>query len=564
MAHETSPRLPTLEWDDVDAEAEDSPALVRVPGAHAKSVTDAVLACVAEALEVAGVEHFLVVSSRSGSRLGLPEQAVPQAMEALAQLGARCPVQVALRTSAGGSWRGLARDLPEPGALAEASPDDGETSAPPPTASDDEAGHENDAAGRVTPPASSDPGAQAAEEVGVERLVVFADVLDPASGLQLGSKQGCVLAPWRQDEAGGLHALEATPRTEDLTAEDRARPQLVEGEVAVTSVPPFTEPDVFEVRFEVDAVVLWVDGSDPQWRAARDQRRAELGLPPDGQGQEEFLYDDHGELRYLLRSIEQYAPWLRRIHLVTAGQRPSWLREDHPRLRLVDHADIIEAEALPVFSPRPITARMHRIEGLSEHFLYFNDDMVLARSIDPELFFTSQGQSRFFLSKATVPRASSDIAHLGARQVMQRLIADRYGVHVARTFRHAPYALRRSTLELLETAFPEAVSATVRRPFRSPEDIVPEWLHHYVGYCEGRALPGSIAYGYFPIGRERTLGDLDRLLTNRNLDCFCLNDLGDGEAGGRGAIHERLERLFPLASAFEADAAETPGGGAGS
>ena len=547
MAHETSLRVPALRWDDVDADAEDSPALVRVPGAHAKSVTDAVLACVAEALEVVGVEHFLVTSGRSGSRLGLPERDVREAMQALAQLGRRRPVQVALKISGGGSWRGLARDLPEPDALSGV-PADADTSR------------------HATPAATSDPITPVVDGVAVERLVVFADVLDPVSGLRLGPKQGCVLAPWREDEAGGLHALEATPRTDDLTAEDRARPQLVDGEVAVTSVPPFTEPDVFEVRFDVDAVVLWVDGSDPVWRAARDRRRAELGFDPDGQGQEEFLYDDHGELRYLLRSIEQYAPWLRRVHLVTAGQRPSWLRDDHPRLRLVDHADVIEPEALPVFSPRPITARMHRIEGLSEHFLYFNDDMVLARSIDPELFFTSYGQSRFFLSKATVPRAPSDVAHLGARQVMQRLIADRYGVHVARTFRHAPYALRRSTLELLETAFPEAVSATVRRPFRSPEDIVPEWLHHYVGYCEGRALPGSIAYGYFPIGRERTLGDLDRLLTNRNLDCFCLNDLGDGEAGGRGAIIERLERLFPLPSTFEVDGpgVATPAGGEGS
>lgn len=521
-ARTTDPRL--LRWDRVvdapDAQTEDGTGdadgpgdlvhRVEVLGAHAGSVTELVLSCVTGALEAAEVEHFLVARSRSGSRVAVPVGELERLGAALRDLGHRAPVYATVGPR-GRRWSGLARDLPP----------------------------------------LEDLDHQA---IGV---LLHAVVTEPVSGLEMGQKQGCRLELWTEDDRGGLVSPAPNPHTPEVTAEDRARPTLGGGPgVPVTVVPPFDRPEVFDVDFPVDAVVLWVDGADPAWRAARDRRRAELGLPPDHPGLEERLYDEHGELRYLLRSLEQYAPWLRRIHLVTAGQRPAWLREDHPWLRLVDHAEFIEDSALPVFSPRPITARMHRIEGLAEHFLYFNDDMILGRSVDPSLFFTSNGLSKFFLSKATVPRTPSDAPHLGARQLMQRLVAERYGVHVARTFRHTPYALTRRAMRRMEETFPEHVDATVHNPFRSAHDVTPEWLHHYLAYLEGEAIPGGVSYGYYRIGNRASLDDFADLLTNRGKDCFCLNDTGAEDvepAEGERRVLEVLDRLLPLPSSFEVD-----------
>ncbi len=489
-------------------------ALLQLPAAHAASVTGAVLAAVVGRLEVADVEHFFVDRARSGSRVAVPKPALAGAEVTLRQLGEEAALHV--RVDRGKrSWTGLLRDLPE-----------------------------------------------GAFEGPLAYVLVYAEVLEPASGLRMGTSQGCRIEPWTEDEHGGLQAVDYNPRTQEVTAHDRAHPTLVDvGDRYVTTVPPFDLPDVFEVERPVDAVILWVDGDDPDWRAARDRRRRDLGLPPHDPGTAERLYADHGELRYLLRSIERYAPWLRHLYLVTAGQQPHWLRTDHPWLTLVDHRDIIEDSALPTFSPRPITARMHRIEGLSEHFLYFNDDMVLARSISPRTFFTSNGLARFFLSDTTVPRHPSDEPHLGARQVMQELIRRQYRVGVSRTFRHAPYAMTRSTLAVMERHFGTELDATVHRPFRTTQDIIPEWLHHYVAYLEGAALPGKISYGYFPIGLRRGLEGLSELLTVRNRDCFCLNDFGDEVSVAEAEAHlaDVLPRLLPGAGSFEADG----GGGEG-
>ena len=160
----------------------------------------------------------------------------------------------------------------------------------------------------------------------------------------------------------------------------------------------------------IDAVITWVNGSDPVWLQLKTRtKRLATGLPLCDREStnnasagcvsgKEFLdcplartrllplqddssasdganrYRDNDELRYNFRSLEKYAPWLRRIHLVTNGQVPNWLNVAHPRVRVVTHADIFPNPAhLPVFSSPAIEVHLHRIPGLSRRFIYFND-----------------------------------------------------------------------------------------------------------------------------------------------------------------------------------------------
>ncbi|MFD0331960.1 hypothetical protein ACFQZC_36840 [Streptacidiphilus monticola] len=97
-------------------------------------------------------------------------------------------------------------------------------------------------------------------------------------------------------------------------------------------------------------------------------------------------------MRYSLRSIHQYAPWVRRIHLVTAGQRPVWLNTDHPDIRVVDHREIFsDPDALPTFNSHAIESQLHHIDGLAEHFLYLNDDVLFGRLVSPTCSSTRTG-----------------------------------------------------------------------------------------------------------------------------------------------------------------------------
>ena len=65
---------------------------------------------------------------------------------------------------------------------------------------------------------------------------------------------------------------------------------------------------------DIDLVYLWVDGSDPAWRA---KRNAFLGKAQDNSPENcKGRTADNDELKYSLRSVEMYAPWIRKIFIV--------------------------------------------------------------------------------------------------------------------------------------------------------------------------------------------------------------------------------------------------------
>lgn len=182
----------------------------------------------------------------------------------------------------------------------------------------------------------------------------------------------------------------------------------------------------------IDVVYTWVNGSDPKWLAKKavwsaqkeEALRAAAAASaisannstnsnstlPEAVGEEETMsqnrYRDSNELRYSLRSLIKNAPWIRRIYLVTDNQLPSWLNASHERIVLVSHEDVfVNKSHLPVFSSPAIESHLHRISGLSEHFIYFNDDVLLGSPTLPEDFVTVSGVQKFHLSWE-VPKCS--------------------------------------------------------------------------------------------------------------------------------------------------------------
>ena len=133
---------------------------------------------------------------------------------------------------------------------------------------------------------------------------------------------------------------------------------------------------------KIDFVIPWVDGSDPAWRKEKNKY---MGIDEPDAGVER--YRDMGILKYWFRAVEAYAPWVNQVHFITWGHVPEWLNTECPKLHIVNHKDYIPEEYLPTFSSHPIELNIHRIPGLSEYFVYFNDDMLLNAPVAPEFFF---------------------------------------------------------------------------------------------------------------------------------------------------------------------------------
>lgn len=248
---------------------------------------------------------------------------------------------------------------------------------------------------------------------------------------------------------------------------------------------------------EIDFVLPWVDGADPAWQAEKERH-----TPGPAQDAREVRYRDWGTLRYWFRGVEKFAPWVRRVHFITWGHLPEWLNADHPRLHIVRHEDYIPAEYLPTFSSHPIELNIHRIEGLADRFVYFNDDIFLTGPVREKDFFRNGlpcDTCRFTVART---RGVGDVfahvtlngtglinQHIGrancARAALLKWLSPRNGLkNVLATLlllcwpyftgfscTHLAVAFEKRSFEQVWEAEPWHMDATCRRHFRSIADL---------------------------------------------------------------------------------------------
>lgn len=131
----------------------------------------------------------------------------------------------------------------------------------------------------------------------------------------------------------------------------------------------------------IDFVVPWVDSNDPEWIKTYNHYR------PDKPISDNARFRNWDIFRYWFRAVERYAPWVNKVYLVTNGKFPDWINPDCEKLVLVKHSDYIPEKYLPTFNSKTIELNLGRLKELSEHFVYFNDDIFINAPITPEYFF---------------------------------------------------------------------------------------------------------------------------------------------------------------------------------
>jgi hypothetical protein len=385
--------------------------------------------------------------------------------------------------------------------------------------------------------------------------VAYRHHADPHGTDVFDEAYGCEIEVWRRapgttDLTGVRSNLVAQSLPADLFATD-AVPAVLRRE----TWPAFNHLP----RFPIDVVYTWVDGDDPTWRTRRDAAMGVTAEQRHPEAANDARFASRDELRYSLRSLEKYADFVNHVYLVTDDQCPAWLRRDHPRLTVVDHRDIFpEDAALPTFNSHSIESRLHHVPGLSEHYIYMNDDFLFGRRVDASNFFLASGLARFFYSPANIPIGDPgievkpvDAAAMNGRD----LVAAEFGARPTFKFKHAPYAQRRSIHLQIEQLFPDDVARTTNSRFRHPSDLpLASSMHHHVGFALGLAVPGNITSAYADLGEPDLEEQLDVIRTQRRAEVFCLNDTDSAamppERKNR-IVGEFLEGYYPEPSSFE-------------
>lgn len=331
---------------------------------------------------------------------------------------------------------------------------------------------------------------------------------------------------------------------------------------------------------DIDFVVLWVDGNDPDWR--KEKARYQGKTLDDSNSENRFR--DWGLMPYWFRAVEKFTPWVRKVHFVTCGHVPSFLNLDAPKLHHVRHSDYIPAEYLPTFSANTIEMNIHRIPDLAEHFIYFNDDSFMLRPMPETSFFrdglpctfggevpavfhgsagiwqhliindlrvinnhfTKTEQVRKYRNKYT-NKAYHWQDNLRTR-ILERLYPESF---LGFKYLHAPNAFQKETLETIWKEEPELLRATSSNRFRSNDDVN-QWLALWWQVADGQFSPFMID-NVVEDCTEQTVEQLCQLVRGQQHDMVCINDPDEDIC--LETLSAKLQRAFaeilPEKSSFE-------------
>ncbi|MBR1627681.1 MAG: stealth family protein [Lachnospiraceae bacterium] len=333
----------------------------------------------------------------------------------------------------------------------------------------------------------------------------------------------------------------------------------------------------------MDCVILWVDGNDPAWIQEKNKYAAKDS--EEGADQRSQRFRDWGTLKYLLRGIEKNAPFFRKIFFVTCGQKPDWLNESHPKLVLVNHKDFIPEKYLPTFNANTIELNLHRIRGLSDRFVYFNDDMFLLQKTTPYDFFkkgrprdtavmnafaAELKKERNLLLVSVVDNAVIN-THFQKKEVLKKyfrkFFTPVYGKDVLRNFcllpwkhftgfvnYHLPYNLRKKYFFEVWEKEPDLLDRTCSHRFRNADDVN-IWLLLYWQICRGDFSPRNPCIGQSFTLRNQSNENINiyDFIRKRKRKIIVINDeitqIDFSEQ--QEALLKAFDSIFPEKSRFE-------------
>lgn len=260
----------------------------------------------------------------------------------------------------------------------------------------------------------------------------------------------------------------------------------------------------------IDAVITWVDGADPAHKQKLETYLADVGgaRPPSA---DPTRFNDAGEIEYCVASLLRFAPWIRHIYIVTDSQRPALLQKItgtayEDKVKIVDHRDIFHGyeHYLPTFNSSSILSVLWRIPGLSEQFLFLNDDFFVTAPVKPDDFFRdgkvvlrgswhSLSENSWFkrlgkkwkARKAAASNKPKRVGFLAGQELSARLVGFK-----EKYFRlpHNPHAWLRLTQANFFEKHPDVLHNNVKFRLRSAEQFIGESLAAHLELAAGNAV----------------------------------------------------------------------------
>ena len=301
----------------------------------------------------------------------------------------------------------------------------------------------------------------------------------------------------------------------------------------------------------IDVVITWVDGEDPKHRAKRTQFLTGKKENKFKDVAGETRYNQVGEIYYCIASIIRFAPWVNKIYIVTDEQDPkvdTFINKHFPNctipIEIIDHKVIFKGyeEYLPTFNSLTITSMLWRIPNLSEHFILFNDDVVLLRETKEEDYFANgkivlYGENWIptFMAETSIALQTL-VRKLSGRKALlsfkKFMLNAAYALNQSKfiRLRHTPHAFRKSIFQKFYDEHPQLLVNNIKHRFRNKEQYSSAELHHLLAVKQGEAIlpfrkDKDVIVSPFQYQLEDSKKLLKSIQDNTGYLYFCANSL---------------------------------------
>lgn len=330
---------------------------------------------------------------------------------------------------------------------------------------------------------------------------------------------------------------------------------------------------------KIDFVITWGSNDDPEWRKQYEYYSVQAGRTVDNSV---YRYRSWDMLHFLFRGIEKFAPWVNKVYFITNAHPPKWMNTQHPKLVVLNDKDVVPSQYMPTFSCFPIEFNFHRIEGLSDKFVYFCDDMFLLDSVSPTHFFKKglpcdmgimSAVSHYkpaiydnccFMAKALVninfEKKEAVRKHFFKWYPLQhpRVVKNNLRYILLRKFpgfamNHLPQIYLKKTFDEIWKYCEKDLSRTCASKFRSYGDVSPT-LIRYWQLASGNFTPCNVyKYGRVFYLCDENISESVDCIRNQRKKIVCLND-------GEHVVHfedykkrllEAFEQILPDKCGFE-------------
>lgn len=294
------------------------------------------------------------------------------------------------------------------------------------------------------------------------------------------------------------------------------------------------------MELKIDYVFPYVDNNDENW--IQQYKKYNKTYEPE-------RYRDWGTLKYIFRGIEKYMPWINNIYLIieSESQLPKWL--DVKKVNIIYHKDIIPEIFLPTYNSSTIEMFLHKIPGLSEYFIYGNDDMFPIGNLSPEDFYYNDLPKLSIIEKSFNPRTKNLYRHMlfnGENEIRKLLKLPKVKTVYHRTG-HNLHPMLKSSWEELENLIGDKMFNSCSR-FREKKNLNQDLVAYYHWLNKKYYTSTRTTY-------QSQLKDIQRIinfLNNSNSQLICLNDSSKVNFNAnKKLVLDLLQSKFPNKSKYE-------------